>query len=137
MELGIAKETMSAEFTKFHIQGLPFSAVIHHFTAKDIGDPHDHPFAFTSHILKGSYVEEIYMVEPNNDFWSYRVIHRAGEIRRVEAGHIHEIVELPEGECYTLILPEEKTRESHFWRFTEEGIFLRAWFEKEFKKYDY
>ena len=37
----IATEKMCEEFSKHHLLELPFGAVIHHFTAPDIGSPHD------------------------------------------------------------------------------------------------
>ncbi len=125
---------MSEEFTKFHINGLPFGAVIHHFTSIDRGSPHCHPFSFTSHILSGGYVERVYTVNADGS-WTARLEHRtAGTVHRVEATHIHQIVELSAGECYTLILPEEKTREWRFWKFSGAASESRAWFEGDYEQ---
>jgi len=127
----IRQEKMSDQFTKYHLEGLPFSAVLHHFTDSDKGYPHDHPFGFTTHILKGSYVEKIYY--PDLD--SSEVIHRKqGSSHFVAATLIHEIIELPDGDCWTIITPEKWERQPHFWKF-ENGIWLRAWDETEFKPY--
>lgn len=126
-------EKMSEEFTKFHFKSLPFDAVMHRFAAPDVGSPHCHPFNFTSHILYGGYIERVYTVY-DDDRWTSEIIHReAGTVHRVKAKHIHEIIQLPQGECYTIILPEEKTRDSRFWNFDESFAKSRAWFEGDFK----
>ncbi len=123
---------MSDEFIKHHIIGLPFDTAIHHFTAKDNGSPHDHPFGFTSHILQGGYVERVYKVDADGK-WTSELLHRkSGTVHSVEATHIHEIVELPDGECYTLIIPQEKVREPRFWKFDENGSESRVWYEGDF-----
>lgn len=131
MEIGIEK--MSEEFTKYHLQGLPFGAVIHRFTAVDKGSPHDHPFAFTSFILSGGYVEKVFSVRDDGTWTTELVSRLPGTVHTVEAAHIHQIVELPVGECYTLIIPQEKVREPRFWKFDEAGCESRAWFEGDFK----
>ena len=52
-------ESMNGHFDKLHIPGL---GVIHRFSNVDGPDAefHDHPWEFTSLILKGGYIEEIY-----------------------------------------------------------------------------
>ena len=129
----ISEERMSNEFLKTHLLGMPVDVVIHHFTAPDKGLPHCHPFGFTSFILSGGYVEKVYNKD-SEGIWTTELIHRLpGTSHTVEAEHIHEIVELPEGECYTIILPQPKVREARFWRFDEGKATSRAWFEDEFK----
>ncbi len=119
--LNIEIEKMSDEFTKHHIIGLPFDTAIHHFTAKDKGSPHDHPFGFTSFILQGGYVERVYKVETDGK-WTSELLHRTpGTVHSVEAAHIHQIVELPSGECYTIRIPPEKVRQTRFWTCEEHG----------------
>lgn len=128
----IELEKMSDEFVKSHIKGLPFDAVIHHFTEKDKGSPHDHPYKFTSHILSGGYVERVYKVGTDGG-WSTELVYRyPGTVHTIEATHIHQIVELLENECYTLIIPQEKEREPRFWKFDENGSESRAWYEGDF-----
>ncbi len=131
----LTEEIMSDVFTKYHIKGLPFDAVLHRFTAPDKGDPHDHPFGFTSFILKGSYVERDYQIMDGKCYVGY-VHHKEGSVHRVEAKDIHQIVELPEGECWTLIIPEKWEREPGFYKFTNEGVFYRQWNEEDFKQYE-
>jgi len=129
----IRHERMSDIFQKYHIEGLPFSAVIHRFSEPDTGDPHDHPFDFTTHILSGGYVEKIYF--PASDgTWYYNYAHRLpGTCHKVKATHIHQVVELIDGECFTLILPEPNIRKSGVWQFNETGYMFREWDQPEFK----
>ena len=135
MELNIRKEQMNGVFTKHHIEGLPFSAVIHHFSEKDQNEHiHDHPFSFTTHILKGSYIERIYEIDSDNKTWYVREVHRRqGESHFVPANLIHEIIELPEQECYTLITPQEWEKDVYFYKFESNQILRRRWDESEFK----
>lgn len=126
---------MSKAFMKTHLLGMPFSAVIHRFKEIDHGDAHDHPFAFTSTILYGGYAEEIFFIDEAG-LWSSKTVHRKpGDTFRVEATCIHKIIELPLGECYTIILPEAKVREVHFWRFNEHGACCRLWNKRIFKPF--
>lgn len=126
------KEIMSDEFTKYHLLGLPFDAVIHHFTGIDKGGPHSHPFKFNSFILKGGYIERVYYYY-NNGIWCTKdIFHSAGESFTINADHIHEIIGLPEGDCWTLIIPDKWEKEPRFFNFDENGISSRIWWEKEF-----
>jgi hypothetical protein len=132
--LTIEPEVMSEGFTKYHIKNLPFDAVLHHFTKPDEGDLHDHPYSFVTHILKGGYKEEIHQMRADGWFIFSKVDRRAGTSHRVEATTIHRMIELPEGDCWTLVLPEPKVRDSRFWRFEENGSYSRAWHETEWTK---
>lgn len=128
----IVEERMSDAFLKSHLKGLPFDAVLHHFTS--ISDEiHDHPFGFTSHILFGGYVERVYTFDAHGVWWSQLIHRKQGTVHSVEATHIHQIVDLPIGECYTLIIPQEKVRETRFWKFDENGSKSRAWYEGDFE----
>ena len=75
--LQINTEQLSNVFSKFHFQISKFPITLHHFTAPDLSNPHDHPYAFTSMILAGGYVEERWVRGPmgvwrvwNSDVWS-------------------------------------------------------------------
>jgi len=128
------EERMSEEFMKVHLEGLPFSAVIHHFTAPDKGGFHCHPFRFRSTILQGSYVEEVITKRRGREgYWVDRVKRLQGDSFTIEAEHIHQIVELPEGDVWTLIQPEPATRKSGFWELRDDGLYHRKWDEQEFK----
>lgn len=135
MRLTFKKEKMSNEFYKHHIRGLPFGAVIHHFTAPDTGGPHDHPFGFTTHIIHGSYIERVYKIHNGNVI--VEDIHRQqGTSHYVPSETIHEIIALPHGDCFTLITPGPWERETHFWKF-EEGVTLnRHWRQRKYRVVD-
>ncbi len=128
------REKMNAVFTKHHLKGLPFDAVIHHFSAKDQNEHiHDHPFSFTTHILKGSYVERIYEIHEDGTYHTSEHHRKEGTSHFVPAGTVHEIIELPEGECFTLIRPNEKEKETFFYRFEDGKAFRRQWNRRKFR----
>jgi len=129
MKIEIRQETMSPIFEKYHLEGLPFDAVIHKFTAPDEGHPHDHPFNFHTHILKGWYAERIY----NLDGTFRDVVRKEGESHFVSADTVHQIIALSQGECYTIITPQEKVKEPCFWKFENGLAYRRQWNEEEFK----
>ena len=132
------KEKMSNEFTKhlFDFTGkhTPFHMVVHHFTDRDKGGPHCHPFRFTTHILKGGYTERIYQLTDNGELQYADVFRGPGTTHVVEAECIHELIHLPNGECWTVMIPEEKVREPRFWRFNQEGAFSRVWNKRKWVK---
>ncbi|MEN5195726.1 hypothetical protein [Sphingobacterium faecium] len=130
------REKMNAVFMKHHLKGLPFDAVIHHFSQKDQHEHiHDHPFSFTTHILKGSYVERIYEIHEDGTYTSSIHERKEGTSHFVAADTIHEIIELPEGECFTLIRPYEKERDTCFYRFENGQVFIRRWNQRKFRVY--
>jgi hypothetical protein len=129
------REKMNAIFTKYHLKGLPFDAVIHHFSAKDQNEHiHDHPFSFTTHILKGSYVERIYEILEGGNYNTSIHHRKEGTSHVVSADTIHEIIELPEGECFTLITPNQKEKEVCFYKFEEGKAFRRQWNQRKFRE---
>lgn len=131
------REKMNAVFTKHHLRGLPFDAVIHHFSEKDQNEHiHDHPFSFTSHILKGSYVERIYEIFEDGTYTTSVHHRKEGTSHYVSAFTIHEIIELPEGECFTLIRPYEREKETYFYRFEEGKVYARRWNQRKFRDFE-
>lgn len=126
---------MNAVFTKYHLRGLPFDAVLHHFSAKDQHEHiHDHPFSFTTHILKGSYVERVYELYKDGSYRS-EVYHRTeGSAHIVRAHTIHEIIDLPEGECFTIIRPQHWEKDTYFFRFEDGKAFVRRWNLRKFRE---
>jgi hypothetical protein len=115
-------EEMGPHFTKFF---LPDWRVVHRFTAPDHAI-HDHPWSFTSTILRGGYVEMVFSPEgvPTTHH------RRPGETHHVPADTIHSITGLPDGECWTLIEPGHWERHTRFYRHTETGEFVsRLWNE--------
>lgn len=133
--MNIRKEQMNEHFTKFHIEGLGFQATIHRFSTVDpYPFPHDHPYNFTTYILKGSYIEEVYNIYPDKTgFDKTTIVHKAQTCSYISANHIHKIISLPEGECVTIIVPEKGINVPGFYNFTPNGIFYRKWHEEEFK----
>ena len=123
---------MSDFFTKYHLEGpWPFPAVIHHFTAPDRGDPHDHPWSFRSFVLKGGYRERVFY----HRGFTQEKTRRPGDSFIIESGHIHKIEELLDGDCWTLIMPlGPSERKSGFYQFREEGSYHRFWDEAEFRR---
>lgn len=128
--LDLRHEPMSPVFDKWHVGGMPFAAVFHRFTEPDRGDPHDHPWPFRSTVLHGGYVEEVYDLASG----SIRHVHRRpGDSFVIEPDHVHRIVELPLGECWTLIQPEgSKVREPGFYQWRDGVAFHRPWHRAEF-----
>lgn len=133
--MNITHERMNNVFSKYHVHGLPVEGSFNHFTGVEAGI-HCHPFDFTSHVLSGGYKEKVYRLY-GKGVWGYEIIHRnPGTSHFVEAATIHEIIDLPEGECVTFITHGKHTRKSYEWKFEESGIWVREWNEKEFKKYE-
>jgi hypothetical protein len=127
--MNIREEQMNAEFTKFHLEGLPFDAVLHKFSPLDLTPQiHDHPFSFRTFILKGSYIERVWTYRECMKEWSYYDIKRfQGQTHEVHATDIHQIIAYPEGECWTLILPGPWERESLEWKFENGVAYYKSW----------
>lgn len=121
---------MSRAFTKFHLSD---GRALHRFKGEERhADPHDHPWAFETEILDGGYVEEVFHVDPVGG-WRSEIVHRSPfTSHHIEAGHIHRIVELPQGECWTLVRAGHHEREVRFWRFGD-GIVSREWNERRWE----
>ena len=119
--LNLRREEMAPFFVKHYIEGLPIPAAFHSFSDIDHGDPHDHPWAFTSFIVAGGYVEEVF----DRDGTSHFVEHLPGESFRVEANHIHRVVALPRGECTTIAIPGPEVQKSGFYQFRADGAYRR------------
>lgn len=126
---------MTAVFTKHHLRGLPFDAVIHHFSEKDQNEHiHDHPFSFTTHILQGSYVERIYEIFEDGTYIASDHHRKESTVHFVSANTSHEIIDLPEGECFTLIKPNHKEKETYFYKFEDGKAFKRKWNQRIFRE---
>jgi hypothetical protein len=125
-------EKMSDIFIKHHMD---HNLVFHQMLGPDVGDPHDHPWSFETTILRGGYAEEIYFPNSGGRGWSMTVAHRRpGDRFRVDARTIHRIIDLPEGECWTMVTPQPAEREWKYWRFDEFGARSRHWWEPEFNE---
>jgi len=134
IKIRIRRERMNAVFTKHHLKGLPFDVVIHHFSEKDQNEHlHDHPFSFTTHILKGSYIEKVYEIFEDGTY-NFSIHHRKeGSSHFVAANTVHEIIELPDGECFTVIIPNKKEQEHSFYKLENGKVFKRQWNRRKFR----
>lgn len=120
----IRTERMSQEFAKYHLGD---GRAIHHFTAPDIGGPHDHPWPFMSEVLFGGYTEK-HWFRDKEGVWRYEHIERVtGEVFHIDATHIHEIVSLTSGYCLTVVTAGPHSRETRFWRFDKGAAQSRHW----------
>lgn len=99
-----------------------FGLYVHHITAPDPQeDPHDHPWNFTSVVLKGWYVEAIHRIVPDFNARGSRAHFsgvnrwRLGSVHRMQSGGVaHRIVQHAPS-TWTLILRGKRTREWGFW----------------------
>lgn len=135
--MNIIAEQMNDTFEKFHIDLGSFKSSFHHFTGPDVGDPHDHPADFKTHILRGGYIEEIYEIDSFGDWYMRRVTRYTGESHLVKATAIHRIIRLLDGECWTCVDMAEHYRKTKFYKFDcLTGVFYRDWDSDEWKPYN-
>ena len=126
----IRVERMSPAFAKYHLDN---GRVLHRFMREEPHvDPHDHPFDFETEIIAGGYVEEVFRIDANGGWRSERVHRDPGTVHHIAATHIHRIVELPTGECWTLTRYGPHVRRTRFWRFGDR-IESRAWNGRRWK----
>ena len=123
-------ERMSPAFLKLHLDD---GSVLHRFTrAEPWSDPHDHPFAIEIEVLAGGYVEEVFTHAETG--WRATLVHRhPGDTHRLVADHIHRIVELPAGECWTRARYGPPERDTHFWRFGDD-VRRRRWNSRRWER---
>jgi len=121
-------ERMSRAFTKYHLND---GRALHRFKHPEPhATPHDHPWSFETEILDGGYVDEVFHLNSDGS-WHSEHRHRVpGETYRVDANHIHRIVALPGGECWTLVRAGRPERETRFWRFGDT-VRSRAWHSRK------
>lgn len=125
-------ESMSGVFHKMHLSELPPSAILHHFTGPDEGDPHSHPFDIDVLILMGGYIERIY--DPANG--SFAEHHRRpGDRFTITAARVHRIHSLPDGPCLTLATYGPTVQKAGFHWWDERGPLHRYWDETEFQRW--
>ena len=122
-------ERMNGGMLKIHLGTPDRARVIHWFSAPDNGDPHDHKqWGFWSTVIHGSYVEEHYLLDGSCE----RIHRKTGDRFYVDPDHIHRIVELPEGECFTMIEPDPHTGQDSGFYIWRDGVALtRTWREAE------
>lgn len=75
-------------------------------------EPHDHPWWFWSVVLKGGYLEQIFV---GNKYHSYRE-RRAGRLVSCRPKHTHRVAMLMDGKpCWTLLLRGPRVRSWGFY----------------------
>lgn len=121
--LNLREERMADHFVKHHVEGLPSAAVFHQFSQIDYGDPHDHPWPFTSFVISGGYVEQVFQLDGSTELFHPNV----GDSFHIDAKHIHRIIDLPNGECTTIILPGPHEQTSGFYQFRDGRAWHRFW----------
>jgi hypothetical protein len=126
----IRAERMSPAFTKYHLAD---GRALHRFSREEPhAHPHDHPWAFETTIIDGGYAEEVFHTTYSGG-WRSEVVHRnPGTSHWIAAEHIHRIVALPRGECWTLIRAGAHERETRFWRFGD-GVWSCAWNQRRWQ----
>lgn len=128
---------------------------VHHILRPDNGpDPHDHPYAFTSRVLKGWLVEHVFDVEPgrrvpsrfkrrgvaHQESWSSSCWGRNDKTRyhlpfrkhAFPATHTHMITAVSPGGCWTLV----SARASNFVAGACWERVWGFWTDKGFVPYD-
>ena len=103
----------------------PFNIFLHKFLKGDPDDVHDHPWSYTTLILKGGYYEWVPIFDDNNkkisEVASWR---KPGHFRTCSANSYHRIELDPAIECWTLFMPGKQTKE---WGFLVDN----KWVENE------
>ena len=125
-------ERMHPGMVKVHLGTLDKPRVIHWFSHPDHGDPHDHrQWGFWSEVKAGSYIEERYQLDGTFE----RIHRKPGDRFYVEPEAIHRIVELPEGECWTVIEPDPHTgQDSAFYQWRDGQAFYRLWHQADWTR---
>jgi hypothetical protein len=86
---------------------------------------HDHPYNFSSLVLRGGYKE----VVDYGDGWSWGRSHKAGSIHHMKAEWLHKIVSLKRVPTWTLLFVGRRRRTWGFW--TENGWVAWHNYERE------
>lgn len=107
-----------------YIRWLP-SIRLHHIRRPDKGrDPHNHPWAFRTFILSGSYREERECGETFN--------RHPGDTVLVPRGTFHRIAGITGGGCWTLVITYRKRGR---WGFMRDGVFVPHEYYEHFERY--
>jgi hypothetical protein len=113
----------------------PFNIFLHKFLKGDPDDVHDHPWSYTTLILKGGYYEWVPIFDDNNkkisEVASWR---KPGHFRTCSANSYHRIELDPTIECWTLFMPGKQTREWGFLvdnKWVENEKYLEGKYERQ------
>ena len=113
----------------------PFNIFLHKFLKGDPDDVHDHPWPYTTLILKGGYYEWVPIFDSNNkiicEIANWR---KPGHFRTCSATSYHLIELDPAIECWTLFMPGKQTREWGFLvdnKWVENEKYLEGKYERQ------
>jgi hypothetical protein len=107
----------------------PFNVFLHHFLKSDPDDVHDHPWNYTTVIVKGGYWE--WIPQFNNQGQKIGELARwrgVGHIRRCRAESYHRIELDPSVDCWTIFIPGVQKRE---WGFLTRNGRENTWVQHE------
>ena len=110
----------------------PFNVFLHKFLKSDPDDVHDHPWNYSTLILKGGYWEWIPQFNSlGKKIGEIAVWRGAGSFRSAKANSYHRIELDPSVECWTLFMPGRKRREwgflvNNWWVWYEDYLTQRA-----------
>lgn len=105
----------------------PFNIFLHKFLKSDPTDLHDHPWPYSTLILKGGYWEIIPLGggisrDFNNNLWTERIWRGPGHFRICPANSFHRVELEPGIECWTLFVPGPQQRN---WGFDVSGKWVK------------
>jgi hypothetical protein len=93
----------------------PFNVFLHKFLKSDPDDVHDHPWPYTTLILKGGYYEWTPIFDGRGKKIAETCVWRKpGHFRTCGANSYHRIELDPNVECWTLFMPGPQRREWGF-----------------------
>jgi hypothetical protein len=93
----------------------PFNVFLHKFLKSDPDDVHDHPWPYTTLILKGGYYEWTPVFDRGGKKIAETCVWRKpGHFRTCSANSYHRIELDPNVECWTLFMPGPQRREWGF-----------------------
>ena len=100
----------------------PFNVFLHKFLKSDPDDVHDHPWPYSTLILRGGYWEWVPQFNAEGKRIG-EIAHwrRPGHFRICSATSFHRIELDPSVECWTLFMPGPQRRE---WGFLQRGQWI-------------
>ena len=100
----------------------PFNVFLHKFLKSDPDDVHDHPWPYTTLILRGGYWEWVpQFTAEGKRIGEIAHWRRPGHFRTCSATSFHRIELDPAVECWTLFMPGPQRRE---WGFLQRGQWI-------------
>lgn len=110
-------------------KNFPFNIFLHHFLKSDPDEVHDHPWNYTTIVVKGGYYE--WIPQFNNAGQKIGEIAKwrgRGHIRRCRAESYHRIELDSSVDCWTIFIPGMQKRE---WGFLARNGRVNTWVQHE------